>query len=118
MDDDAAWNKPAAGTLTLDMIRQSLDALWNGDRENPIDDRFTGLLNILKGEDAPRPCCKATLFEPEVPLMRLIAMEGIPLHPCDVVYCGPIQGPTPLACAREPHPGSPWHWDGRGTWWR
>jgi hypothetical protein len=30
----------------------------------------------------------------------------------------PQQGPSPAYCAREPHEPSPWHWDGKSTWWR
>lgn len=44
--------------------------------------------------------------------------SGIAVHPLDMAYFGRLQGPRPATCARELHPDSPWHWDGRGTWWR
>jgi hypothetical protein len=44
--------------------------------------------------------------------------SGIAVHPAEIAYFDPLQGPQPARCAREPHPGSPWHWDGRGTWFR
>ena len=61
--------------------------------------------------------CGAGLFPlPESP-GKAVALTGIPVHPSYLPYCAPVQGPAPAFCAREPHPGSPWHWDGRGTWW-
>ncbi|HTR93725.1 MAG TPA: hypothetical protein VMI73_18500 [Trebonia sp.] len=62
---------------------------------------------------AKRASCDAVLF----PLPPRVPSPGFPVHPLDVVHFGPVHGPAPAACAREPHPDSPWHWDGRGTWW-
>lgn len=70
----------------------------------------------------PRPC-GAVLFplEPPRDVVTLVVHEcwanGIPVHPLMVPYGGQVRGPAPVACAREPHEGSPWHWNG-GTWWR
>jgi len=63
-----------------------------------------------------QPICGAVLFGAEIPLMRVIAME-IPVHPHDLAYCAPVQGPAPLVCVRDPHPGYPVHCDGNGTLW-
>lgn len=40
-----------------------------------------------------------------------------PVSPDLFAYCGHTQGPQPAKCVRD-HPNDPWHWDGRGTWWR
>lgn len=70
----------------------------------------------------PRPC-GAVLFplEPSRNIVALVVHEawanGVPVHPLMVPYGGPVQGPCPARCAREPHPDSPWHW-AHGTWWR
>lgn len=72
---------------------------------------------------APAPRCGTVLFplEPPRDVVTLVVHEawanGIPVHPLMVPYGGPVQGPRPVACDREPHPGSPWHWR-EGTWWR
>lgn len=62
---------------------------------------------------ASKVLCGAVLF----PLPPRVPDPGFPVHPCDVAYFAPRQGPSPVACAREPHEGSPWHWH-CGTWWR
>ena len=70
----------------------------------------------------PRPC-GAVLFplEPSRDIVTLVVHEawatGTPVHPLLVPYGAPVHGPRPAACAREPHPDSPWHWRD-GTWWR
>jgi hypothetical protein len=46
--------------------------------------------------------CPAVLFAPRKSLATLVR---------------PVQGPSPLACVREPHQEGTWHRDGR-TWWR
>lgn len=72
---------------------------------------------------AARARCRAVLFplEPSRHLAALVVREawanGVPVHPLLVPYGDPVQGPRPAACAREPHPDSPWHWNGR-TWWK
>ena len=72
---------------------------------------------------AARARCRAVLFplEPPRDVVSLVVREawanGIPVHPSMVPYGAPVQGPRPAGCAREPHPGSPWHWRD-GTWWR
>lgn len=109
----------SGGELTPEMIRRALDDLWNAPRREPF--LPPSLLVVLAAEDAVRPC-KAKLFAPAPDAIdawrgELIA-TGTPVHPRDLVYFEPVQSPAPLACAREPHPDSPWHWDGRGTWWR
>jgi len=63
---------------------------------------------------ASKATCAVVLF----PLPPRVPAPGFPVHPLDVVHFGPVHGPAPARCARDPHPGSPWHWDGRGTWWR
>ena len=107
------------GMLTPEAIARSLDELWNAPRPEPF--LPPSLLVQLAAEDAVRPC-KATLFAPgpdaiDALIGELIA-TGTPVHPRDLAHLGPVQGPARLACAREPHPDSPWHWDGHGTWWR
>jgi len=112
-------SEDAGGTLTPEAIRRSLDELWNMPRREPW--LPADLLVLLAAEDAVRPC-KARLFAPGPDAIDALVGEltatGTPVHPRDRAYLGPVQGPAPLACAREPHPDSPWHWDGRGTWWR
>jgi hypothetical protein len=56
--------------------------------------------------------CAARLFQAEIGYAALTAV------PWEVIYgAGKLQGPWPLTCQREPHEGSPWHWDD-GTWWK
>jgi hypothetical protein len=57
--------------------------------------------------------CGAVLFQ----LPARAPRPSEPVHPLDVVYFAPAQGPRPAVCLREPHPDSPYHWDGQGTWW-
>lgn len=72
---------------------------------------------------AERARCRAVLFplEPPRDIVGLVVCEawanGVPVHPRMVPYGAAVQGPRPVACARGPHPGSPWHWCD-GTWWR
>jgi len=68
-------------------------------------------------EYSQKGLCGTRLFEPGIPVMRLAAYE-IPVASHDLCYCGPVHGPSPLACALEPHPEGTWHRDGRGTWFR
>lgn len=109
-----------AGTLTPEIIDRSLNEFWNGPRRGPH--RFRGLLSLLNGDAIPEPRCEAVVFAPDDALIRAVKVElivtGTPVHPRDAPYLGPVQGPAPLACARDPHPDSLWHWDGRGTWFR
>jgi hypothetical protein len=61
-----------------------------------------------------RPFCGEELFRlPESMhasvILRLAALR---------FRIAPVQGPASAVCMREPHPDSPWHWDGTGTWWR
>lgn len=67
--------------------------------------------------------CGSRLFAPDESLVSAIKAElilaGTAVHPLEAAWLNaPVQGPVPLECAREPHPDSPWHWDGRGTWWQ
>jgi hypothetical protein len=73
--------------------------------------------------DVPDPFCKASLFELDDSLRNAIRLEiitwGIAVHPVEAAFLNaPVQGPAPLRCALLPHPDSPWHWDGQGTWFR
>ncbi len=109
------------GTLTPGIISRSLDALWNQRREQRDPARFTRLRSMLGGKSPL--ACGTTLFAPDESLVNAIRAEPIltdtPVHPLEAAWLNaPVQGPAPLECAREPHPDSPWHWDGRGTWWR
>lgn len=106
------------GTLTPEAVRQSLDALWNGPRHDPA--RFTGLRSMIGGKSPL--ACGAALFAPDESLVNAVRAEliltGTAVHPLEAAWLNaPVQGPAPLECAREPHPCSLWHWDGRGTWW-
>jgi hypothetical protein len=110
------------GTLTPEAISKALDSLWNRDRERRRPDRFTGLRSVLGGGMSPL-ACGAALFAPDESLVNAVRAElilaGTPVHPLEAAWLNaPVQGPAPASCAREPHPDSPWHWDGRGTWWR
>ena len=105
------------GELTPEVIDQALDGLWNLGRR-PF--QYTGLLSVLSGKSPL--ACGAALFAPDESLVNAIRAElimtGTPVHPLQAAWLNaPVQGPAPPACAREPHPGSPWHWDGCGTWW-
>lgn len=109
------------GALTPEAIGSALDALWNRDRERRRPGRFTRMRAMLDG-GSPL-CCGAALFAPDESLVNAVRAEliltGTPVHPLDAAWLNaPVQGPVPLACAREPHPDSPWHWDGQGTWWQ
>jgi hypothetical protein len=108
------------GTLTEEIIGRALDDLWNWNRPQRRPRQFDGLLAVLRGEP---PSCGVMLFAPDESLVNAIRAELIltdtPVHPLDAAWLNaPVQGPVPAACAREPHPESPWHWDGSGTWWR
>lgn len=108
------------GELTPETISRSLDALWNMPRREP---EFPPELLVLRAAEAALRPCRATLFEPDDRIRQAVIGEliatGTPVHPREAAWLNaPVQGPAPLACAREPHPDSPWHWDGRGTWWR
>ena len=109
------------GTLTWDIIDRALNALWNCNESSQRKPRqFDGLLAVLHGEP---PSCGVMLFAPDegpIPAIRYeLIRTGTPVHPLDAAWLNaPLQGPRLAACAREPHPDSPWHWDGRGTWWR
>lgn len=97
-------------TFTPEVISRALDEMWQPKRRAHVPAM------------PPDPFCPAKLFAPDESLKLAIKHEliatGIPVHPLDVVYFEPAQGPAPLTCAREPHPDNPWHWDGRGTWFR
>lgn len=102
-----------SGALTAEAIRSSLDAMWN-----PRPRRL-----VLPPPELQDPTmCGAVLFAPDDSLIRAVEIELIatqtPVSPLDAPYFDPVQGPVPAACAREPHPDSPYHWDGRRTWWR
>jgi len=101
----------AGGTLTQDAIERALAGLWN---PPPYPLRPLSL--------PPDPFCPAALFVPGESsadaLRYALIATGTPVHPLDADRLAPLQGPAPLTCARLPHPGNPWHWDGRGTWWR
>lgn len=109
------------GTLTPEMISRSLDELWNRRREQRDPARFTGLRSMLALKSPL--ACGDRLFAPDESLVNAVKAEliltGTAVHPLEAAWLNaPVQGPTPLECAREPHPDSPWHWDGHGTWWR
>jgi hypothetical protein len=101
------------GTLTPEVVYRGLDALWNPRSRRTI---------LPAPQPADPTVCSAVLFAPDDSLIRAVKHEliaaGTPVHPFDLPYLGPAQGPRPAVCAREPHPDSPYHWDGRGTWWR
>ena len=107
-------SEDAGGTLTPAAIDRALNEMWNPPRRRTLPRLYPRLV--------PPWSCGATLFAPDESLMLAIKAEliltGTPVHPLHLVHFEPQQGPAPLACAREPHPGSPWHWDGSGTWWR
>ena len=107
-------SEDAGGTLTPAAIDRALNEMWNPPRRRTLPRLYPRLV--------PPWSCGATLFAPDESLMLAIKAEliltGTPVDPLHLVHFEPQQGPPPLACAREPHPGSPWHWDGSGTWWR
>jgi hypothetical protein len=122
------------GELTRETLNRALDDMW---REGSSAGRVSADSPARAWELAerasdeaeewaaahPRPC-GAVLFplEPPRDIVTFVVLEaranGVPVHPLMIPYGDPVQGPQPAACAREPHPDSPWHWDGRGTWWR
>lgn len=62
--------------------------------------------------------CRAELYPlPSNVLRDFVVWAGEPVHPDLIPHLAPVQGPQPARCIRD-HPGSPWHWDGQGTWWR
>jgi hypothetical protein len=120
-----------SGYLTAEDIRRSMDDLWRKSRPPGFADTAPGAdEGAERASDEveawaaahPRPC-GAVLFplEPSRDIVTLVVHEawenGVPVHPLMVPYGGPVQGPRPVTCTREPHPGSPWHWF-EGTWWR
>lgn len=114
-------SEDTGGTLTPAMISRALDDLWTGQRESRLPGRFAGLLPMIKGRSPL--ACGAELFAPDELLVNAVKAElilaGTLVHPLEAAWLNaPVQGPAPLACAREPHPDSPLHWDGHGTWWR
>lgn len=108
-----------AGELTEEIICRALDDLWNWNQPQRGPRQFGGLLAVLRGEP---PSCGVMLFAPQPGMPDAFKAEliatGTPVHPVHARRLAPVQGPQPAVCAREPHPDSPWHWDGRGTWWR
>jgi hypothetical protein len=110
----------AGGTLTVAAIDRALDECWRPPLRRRILPYGWKWLPFGRPESAGR--CTATLFAPDESLMLAIKAELIvtdtPVHPLHLVHFKPQQGPAPLACEREPHPDSPYHWDGHGTWWR
>jgi|HubBroStandDraft_4_1064222.scaffolds.fasta_scaffold113563_2 hypothetical protein len=102
----------SGGELTPAMISRALDEMWN-----PPPRALPPAARLL-----PPWFCGAALFAPDESLMLAVKYELIarrtPVHPLHAVHFVPQQGPAPLSCEREPHPDSPWHWDGTGTWWR
>jgi hypothetical protein len=98
------------GTLTPKMIGRALDDLWAG-RWN------AGPPTLYPDEylaQLARPLCGALLF----PLPPRAPVPVEPVHPLDVPYFAPVQGPQPAACALDEGHRTGWHWDGRGTWFR
>lgn len=71
---------------------------------------------------AAEVCCGTELLPPPQDTIAMFARAaagwGAAVNPQIVPRLGRVHGPRPARCAREPHPNSPWHWDGRGTWWR
>lgn len=78
---------------------------------------YSGLIDAMRW-----PGCTARLFVPDEAVKNAfrdeLIMRSIPVHPSQIGYFDPAQGPAPLACVREPHPEGTWHHDGRGTWFR
>jgi hypothetical protein len=78
-------------------------------------DRHVGL---PRAEAVSGLSCGTELFPlPANELRALVLWAQEPVHPDVARRCGPVHGPQPAMCVMDPHPGSPWHWDGRGTWW-
>jgi hypothetical protein len=99
-----------AATFTPAMLDRLFADLWAGEHYRPPAPRLP-----------PDPFCAAVLFPLPDALAGLrheLIATGTPVHPRDLPYLDPVQGPAPAVCTRLPHPDSPWHWDGRGTWWR
>lgn len=108
------------GALTPEIIGRALDELWNPPRRPVLPYGW----KWLPPGKLPSPlACEAALFAPDESLVNAVKAElimtGTPVHPMEAAWLNaPVQGPAPAVCAREPHPDSPWHWDGAGTWWR
>ncbi len=99
-----------SATFTPAMLGRFFAGLWDGERCRPPAPGMP-----------PDPFCTATLFaipDPNAGLRRELIATGTPVHPRDLPYLAPVQGPAPLACALSPHPEGTWHRDGRGTWFR
>lgn len=120
-----------SGYLTADDIRRTMDDPWHQSRPSGFteaapsaDEAAERASDEVEARAAAHPrLCGAVLFplEPSRDIVTLVVHEawanGVPVH-LMVPYGGPVQGPRPAARARDPHPDSLWHWDGRGTWWR
>lgn len=108
-----------AWRLTAEGFEKALEEMWNPGRTWP--EPHYGPPSRLEALGVYS--CRAVLFplEPPQDIVTVVVHEacanGIPLHPLMLPYGAPVQGPRPVACAREPHEGSPWHW-ADGTWWR
>lgn len=120
------------GTFNPELLGRLLDELWRPIQvparritfwmfplksilDDPELDRVaSAFADYAEAYAARKASCSAVLF----PVASGLPLPVEPVHPLDVAYFNPVQGPCPAVCAREPHPDSPLHWDGRGTWWR
>ena len=121
--DAVSYDPECAGTLSLAMLDRMFDEMWNQphpdaylDASSPARDWEYGYGSSRMDRQPTR--CNAVLFPLPTDMWEPAIWRGQVVHPAIVRMIGPMQGPQPAACAREPHPDSPYHWDGRGTWWR
>jgi hypothetical protein len=106
-----------AGSLSAATVDRWLDEMWWCRDHYPEPPRFEGLDDFITSTTPG--WCGAVLFPlPDDPLTSFLLWAQEPVHPDVARQCGPVQGPRPAVCARDPHPDSPYHWDGKGTWWR
>lgn len=102
-----------ARTLTRGGIERMLDEMW--EREHP----YRELREVFPPPPDPdRAACGAVLYPLPTDIWEPAIWRGQVVDPVIARMIGPMQGPQPAACARKPHPDSPYHWDGRGTWWQ
>lgn len=107
------WNLYAGGAAFRPTF---LEFIPNEPVIGPMASAFADEVEAFAAREAT---CGAVLFPlPDDPLTSVVIWAGEPVHPDIARQCGPVQGPRPAVCAREPHPDSPYHWDGKGAWWR
>lgn len=116
--EEFTWQPEQAGTLTPEIVGRALDEMSRPLLAGSFEVSGTIALEFAPGAaealmEMFRPRCGALLFP--LPPRALIPVE--PVHPLDVPYFAPVQGPQPAACALDRDHRIGWHWCD-GTWWK